>query len=279
MADFPVAKAMPLMNFKKLVPKVYEAVVCEFYSQSNQRGKTRRDRPRLFDFVEDSLIREYGLKSLSRKTLLQVVHAAAVVAAVLPLVLEPGGAVIHSSITLIHPAPLQMVATVHIHHGKDSRVRMFAELASIIPSDKTSIETCGGCAEDFFFWFLSKVSLTASQPPSPLRAPTEAVGYNSWFMSKVYADNPKKLSESMSSVRTNFVLLEVAVRHVMCLYPPDPGGEVEHGLRADLMALSKIDKNETCIVPIDEFLEHVLGVRPPTRVATLRSVAISIEAR
>ena len=26
------------------------------------------------------------------------------------------------------------------------------------------------------------------------------------------------------------------------------------------MALSKIDKNETCIVPIDEFLEHVLGV-------------------
>ena len=149
-ADFPVAKAMPLMNFKKLVPKVYEAVVCEFYNQSSQRGKTRRDRPRLFDFVEDSLIREYGLKSLSRKTL------------------------------------LQMVATVHIHHAKDPRVRMFAELASIIPSAKTSIETCGGCAEDFFFW----------------------------FMSKVYSENLTKLAENMSSVRflCNLLVSTISVR-------------------------------------------------------------------
>eukprot|EP01052_Picozoa_sp_SAG31_P024602 SAG31_NODE_2105_length_6432_cov_22.218696_4_plen_568_part_00 len=123
-AEYPCAIAMPLANFNKLVPKIYQGVVCEFVVESNLRH-TAKIRPRLFDFIEDSLIREYGLKSLSRKTC------------------------------------LQMIATVHKHHEDDKRVRLFGQLSSMIPAQYEVLQTAGDCAEDFFFWLLGKVCTMA----------------------------------------------------------------------------------------------------------------------
>ena len=56
-----MAKAMPLESMRKLIGKVYE-MACEFCVASHLRHAKKR-RPRLADFVEDSLIREYGLKA------------------------------------------------------------------------------------------------------------------------------------------------------------------------------------------------------------------------
>ena len=51
---------MPLESMRRLIGKVYE-MACEFFVASHLRH-TKKQRPRLSDFVEDSLIREYGLK-------------------------------------------------------------------------------------------------------------------------------------------------------------------------------------------------------------------------
>ena len=118
--DYPCAQAMPLSNLKKLIAKIYESVCCEFYVESNvrMRGKVKQKAP-LYDYIEDNLILQYGMPSLARKTL------------------------------------LQMIATCHIHYGTEPRVRTFAELSGVVPSRFSIVELCPNEAQDFYFQTLS----------------------------------------------------------------------------------------------------------------------------
>eukprot|EP01052_Picozoa_sp_SAG31_P024601 SAG31_NODE_2105_length_6432_cov_22.218696_3_plen_162_part_00 len=78
-------------------------------------------------------------------------------------------------------------------------------------------------------------------------------------MLKVYAKNPKKLAEQMSSVRSNFLRLEQAVQFILDLYPcdlEDVGKQTEE----ELLKRSKCGKDETRIIPIDEFLDHAVEI-------------------
>ena len=66
---------------KKLIVKIYESFCAEHYCadrQRNARGKelTRRAPPPLHAFVEDQLLLQYGMPSMARKTLLQMVATA-----------------------------------------------------------------------------------------------------------------------------------------------------------------------------------------------------------
>jgi len=66
-------------------------------------------------YVEDSLLLQYGMPSLARKTL------------------------------------LQMVATCHKHHEQQARCRTFAELSGIMPPRWDMMSLCPNQAQDFYF--------------------------------------------------------------------------------------------------------------------------------
>lgn len=122
--EFPCEAYMKLNSMNKLVAKIYEAYCCEFFdAQSTKRGKART-RPFLHEYVEDCLLLQYGMPSLARKIL------------------------------------LQMVATVHRHQDDDSRVRVFAAMSGMIPPRSASHRMVGVCIEesqDFYFRFLTMI--------------------------------------------------------------------------------------------------------------------------
>lgn len=90
--------------------------VGRFYAGTQRASRvSERTRPPLVQYVEDSLLLQYGMPSLARKTL------------------------------------LQMVATCHKHHEIQPRCRTFAELSGIIPPRWDMLALCRDPAEDFYF--------------------------------------------------------------------------------------------------------------------------------
>jgi len=82
------------------------------------RGKPKARSP-LYDYIEDNLILQYGMPSLARKTL------------------------------------LQMIATCHQHYQAESRVRTFSELAGVVPGRFRLMAECRNEAQDFYFLSLT----------------------------------------------------------------------------------------------------------------------------
>ena len=76
-----MAKTIKLSALRKLIAKTYERLVLEALQREHGVVATRRGRkgkaaaaqasPSLCDFLEDSLLLQYGMRSMARKTLLQ----------------------------------------------------------------------------------------------------------------------------------------------------------------------------------------------------------------
>ena len=93
--------------------------VCDwtrFYAGAERTSRVgERSRPPLVQYVEDSLLLQYGMPSLARKSL------------------------------------LQMVATCHKRYEQQARCRTFAELSGIMPPRWDMVSLCPNQAQDFFF--------------------------------------------------------------------------------------------------------------------------------
>jgi CRP-like cAMP-binding protein len=190
---FPCEKAMKLSSMKKLVSKIYEAFACEFFDGSgNGRGgggkQGGRGRPPLHEYVEDCLLLQYGMPSLARKTL------------------------------------LQMVATVHKHQATDSRVRVFAELVGMVPPRSEMTKMCCEQAQDFYLRFLTMIY--------PAR----------------------KISDSMSSVRTSGISIGEAECFLGVIYP----GMLPLEVTEELSAMSETTAKGVRVISVDLFLELVM---------------------
>ena len=91
-------------------------MLIRFYAGAERTSRAgERSRPALVQYVEDSLLLQYGMPSLARKTL------------------------------------LQMVATCHKHHEGEARCRTFAELSGIMPPRWEMVSLCPNQAQDFYF--------------------------------------------------------------------------------------------------------------------------------
>jgi hypothetical protein len=107
-----------------------------FYAGAERASRVEeRTRPPLVRYVEDSLLLQYGMPSLARKTL------------------------------------LQMVATCHKHHEGQARCRTFAELSGIMPPRWKMVALCPDQAQDFYFRFLTNIYPSARKGTSASRAP------------------------------------------------------------------------------------------------------------
>merc|ERR1711871_286002 len=66
--DYPCEKPMKISSMNKLVSKIYEQLCSEFYAGAQRASRAgERARPPLVQYVEDSLLLQYGMPSLARK--------------------------------------------------------------------------------------------------------------------------------------------------------------------------------------------------------------------
>ena len=144
--QFPCEKPIKVNSMKKLVSKIYETLVAEYYSGEHANhshkkvGQDEHRPPPLQDYVEDSLLLQYGMPSLSRKTL------------------------------------MQMVATAHKFQTTDARIRTFAELTGMISPRHPMVALCRDEAQDFYFSFLVRVIPARRLSDSMCSVRTNAIG-------------------------------------------------------------------------------------------------------